>query len=132
LAALETRFMSSAQDRPDEGMSEETSMDGQGAPQDAAARVIAGRYRLVAPLGKGGMGIVWRACDVVRGEDVAIKEPHLAPYLGGESREVIVARLEREARAAAQISHPAVVNILDVVRDSGRPLIVMELIKGRN
>ncbi|MEV0406563.1 protein kinase [Actinoallomurus sp. NPDC050550] len=52
--------------------------------------------------------------------------------LGGESREVMVARLEREARAAAQISHPAVVNILDVVTDSGRRLIVMELINGRN
>ncbi|WP_433174872.1 protein kinase domain-containing protein [Actinoallomurus sp. CA-150999] len=113
-------------------MSDETSVDGQGAPQDAAAPMIAGRYRLVAPLGKGGMGTVWRAWDAVRGEDVAIKEPHLAPHLGGESREVMVARLEREARAAAQISHPAVVDILDVVRDSGRPLIVMELIKGRN
>lgn len=94
--------------------------------------MVAGRYRLVAQLGKGGMGTVWRARDVVRGEDVAIKEPQLTSNLGGESREVMVARLEREARATAQISHPAVVDILDVVTDSGRPLIVMELIEGRN
>ncbi|WP_285584450.1 serine/threonine-protein kinase [Actinoallomurus iriomotensis] len=94
--------------------------------------MVAGRYRLVERLGKGGMGTVWRAQDVVRGEDVAIKEPQLTSNLGGESPQVMVARFEREARAAAQISHPAVVDILDVISDSGRPLIVMELIKGRS
>lgn len=95
------------------------------------ARLVAGRYRLVEPVGRGGMGLVWRAEDVLLHRAVAVKEIHLRFGLP-EQAEHAAARTLREARAAAGLRHPGIVAVHDVVVDNGRPLIVMELVDGRS
>ncbi|MFJ5810660.1 protein kinase [Streptomyces sp. NPDC093093] len=85
--------------------------------------VIAGRYRLEERLGRGGMGTVWRATDELLGRSVAVKELHV-----GDGTEAAGAL--REARTLAQVRHPHVVVVHDVVEDDGRPYIVMELVDG--
>ncbi|RJL32583.1 serine/threonine-protein kinase [Bailinhaonella thermotolerans] len=92
--------------------------------------LLAGRYRLVGRLGRGGMGVVWRARDEMLRRDVAVKEVLLAEGQGGEEREERLRRTLREARAAAGLNHPGIVTVHDVVEEDGRPWIVMELIEG--
>jgi hypothetical protein len=89
--------------------------------------VVAGRYRLLARLGQGGMGVVWRAHDELLRRDVAVKELRVRLGVDGDfqARQVL-----REARAAARLRHPGVVAVHDVIVDDGRMLIVMELIEG--
>lgn len=89
------------------------------------------RYRLMGALGEGGMGRVWRARDELLGRDVAVKE--ITPE--GLSRSELGdlrARAIREARAIAQINHPNVVRIFDVVEEDGAPWIIMELVASRS
>jgi serine/threonine protein kinase len=93
-------------------------------------RVIAGRYRLLSPLGEGGMGTVWRARDEVLQREVAVKEVRAPAGLLASEVERMYARLEREAWAAARISNRNVVTVYDVAMEEGRPWIVMELIRG--
>ncbi|MFE2526362.1 protein kinase [Streptomyces sp. NPDC059382] len=93
-------------------------------------RVIAGRYRLLGPLGRGGMGIVWRARDEVLGREVAVKEVRAPAGLDTAEVERLYRRMEREAWAAARVSHRGVVTVYDVASEGGRPWIVMELIRG--
>ncbi|MEU9381624.1 serine/threonine-protein kinase [Streptomyces sp. NPDC048279] len=93
-------------------------------------RVIAGRYRLLSPLGEGGMGTVWRARDEVLGREVAVKEVRAPAGLPGSDVERMYARLEREAWAAARVANRNVVTVYDVAMEGGRPWIVMELIRG--
>ncbi|MEU3408014.1 serine/threonine-protein kinase [Streptomyces sp. NPDC006670] len=102
-----------------------TGSRGNSVPQDAPRKdvVIAGRYRLGKRLGRGGMGTVWRASDELLGRAVAVKELHV-----GEDGETAGAL--REARTVAQVRHPHVVVVHDVVEDDGRPYIVMELVEG--
>jgi Protein kinase domain len=95
----------------------------------AADRVIAGRYVLRALLGRGGMGVVWRAHDAVLGREVAVKEVVFPPALADQERGPAQARVLREARAAARLNHPGAVTLYDVVRDRGGTFIVMELIE---
>lgn len=93
-------------------------------------RVIAGRYRLLSPLGEGGMGTVWRARDEVLHREVAAKEVRAPAGLPAFDVERMYARLEREAWAAARIAHRNVVTVYDVALEGGRPWIVMELVPG--
>jgi tRNA A-37 threonylcarbamoyl transferase component Bud32 len=93
--------------------------------------LLGNRYRLVERLGQGGMGTVWRAYDEVMERDVAVKEPRLHTHMTDLERNLAFARLQREARAAAQIGHPSVITIHDVVSVGGSPWIVMERIRGR-
>ncbi|MFE7326147.1 serine/threonine-protein kinase [Streptomyces sp. NPDC057565] len=93
-------------------------------------RLIAGRYRLLGPLGQGGMGIVWRARDEVLGREVAVKEVRAPSGLPASDVQRLYARLEREAWAAARVSHRNVVTVYDVATEDSRPWIVMELIRG--
>ncbi|MEW2135074.1 serine/threonine-protein kinase [Streptomyces sp. NPDC005409] len=94
------------------------------------ARLIAGRYRLDARLGRGGMGIVWRATDQLLGRSVAVKEVALDPTLSGDEARLQRERTLREARAAAQLKHPHIIVVHDIVEDHQRPYIVMELVEG--
>ncbi|MFE9971509.1 serine/threonine-protein kinase [Streptomyces hirsutus] len=93
-------------------------------------RVIAGRYRLLSPLGEGGMGTVWRARDEVLHREVAVKEVRAPAGLPTPDVERMYARLEREAWAAARVADRNVVTVYDVATEDGRPWIVMELVRG--
>jgi len=95
-------------------------------------RVIAGRYRLLSPLGEGGMGTVWRAHDDVLQREVAVKEVRAPAGLPAPDVERMYTRLEREAWAAARVTHPNVVTVFDVATEDGRPWIVMELVRGQS
>ncbi|MFJ6905751.1 serine/threonine-protein kinase [Streptomyces griseoluteus] len=100
--------------------------------QPGRDRLIAGRYRLLSPLGEGGMGTVWRAHDEVLRREVAVKEVRAPAGLPAGDVERMYARLEREAWAAARVAHPNVVTVYDVAMEGGRPWIVMELVRGRS
>ncbi|MFF0385876.1 serine/threonine-protein kinase [Streptomyces sp. NPDC004286] len=100
--------------------------------QPGRDRLIAGRYRLLSPLGEGGMGTVWRAYDEVLQREVAVKEVRAPAGLPAGDVERMYARLEREAWAAARVAHPNVVTVYDVAMEGGRPWIVMELVRGRS
>ena len=97
-------------------------------PTADTGRVIAGRYRLLEPVGRGAMGIVWRARDQLLDRDVAIKEVQIAETLTEDERVNAYQRTLREAKTAARLNHPAVVTVYDVAEDEGRPWIVMQLI----
>src|SRR5690349_9944230 len=75
---------------------------------------IASRYRLGRQLGTGGMGRVWLGHDEILHRDVAVKEIVLPFGLGDDEREEMRLRTMREARAAARLNHPNVVQIYDV------------------
>ncbi|WP_328680001.1 serine/threonine protein kinase [Streptomyces sp. NBC_01261] len=94
------------------------------------ARVIAGRYRLEKRLGRGGMGVVWRATDQLLGRQVAVKEIAQDDSLSEEEARQQRDRTLREARAVAQLRHPHIIVVHDVVEQDERPYIVMELIDG--
>ncbi|WP_433066232.1 serine/threonine-protein kinase [Dactylosporangium sp. CS-033363] len=78
------------------------------------------------------MGTVWRASDTLLRRDVAVKEVILPPGLAPSDRDSMYQRTLREARAAAALSHPSVVQVYDVVTEAGRPWIVMELLQARS
>ncbi|MGY1502873.1 serine/threonine-protein kinase [Streptomyces sp. QTS52] len=104
------------------------------AVEEAAGtgRLLAGRYRVVDRLGRGGMGVVWRAVDEVLGREVAVKELRTFTDAAAPELAALRLRMQREARAAARIRHPGVVAVHDVTEVDGRPLIVMELVDGRS
>jgi hypothetical protein len=85
-----------------------------------------GHYEIVAPLGAGGMGEVYRARDDRIGRDVALK------VLPGSlvQNEDRLRRFEQEARAAGRLNHPNVVTVHDVGQDDGLPYVVSELLEG--
>jgi hypothetical protein len=105
---------------------------GGGAQPPEAGRLLAGRYRVTARLGRGGMGMVWRAVDEVLGREVAVKELRTFTDAGTAELEAMRARMQREARAAARVRHPGVIAVHDVAQHEGRPVIVMELVEGRS
>ena len=101
-------------------------------PSADTGRVIAGRYRLQAPIGRGAMGVVWRARDQLLDRDVAIKEVQIADTLTDAERATAFQRTLREAKTAARLNHPAVVTVYDVAEDGGRPWIVMQLVDAQS
>ncbi|MEM1303980.1 MAG: serine/threonine-protein kinase, partial [Planctomycetota bacterium] len=99
--------------------------------EDAASQtlgqddLIADRYRIVRPLGEGGMAAVFLAEDTESGEQVALKVPH---FVGdGDS---LLKRLRREGRAIAAINHPHVCGFRDIAEHRGRLLLTMDYIPG--
>ncbi|KOT36377.1 serine/threonine protein kinase [Streptomyces caelestis] len=107
-----------------------TDGDAENATARTNGRVIAGRYRLEARLGRGGMGVVWRATDQLLGRGVAVKELPLDETLSAADARRQRDRTLREARALAQLSHPHIIVVHDVVEDDEHPYIVLELIDG--
>jgi serine/threonine-protein kinase len=90
--------------------------------------VIDERYRLVRPLGSGGMGVVWLAHSLFLRVDVAIKLPH-----GPSMAAYAASRMAREAHAAARLGHPATARVLDLGTTSrGDPFLAMELLHGES
>ena len=89
-------------------------------------RVIDGRYRIVRRLARGGMATVYLADDLRLTRTVAVKVMH--DNLGTDDD--FVSRFDREARAAARLSHPNVVSVFDQGMDDERPYIVMEYVEG--
>jgi serine/threonine protein kinase len=93
-----------------------------------ATKKVAGRYVLQEPLGRGGMGAVWRARDEVLKRTIALKEVQIPPALEGSDGDNVNERVLREARAAARLSHPSATTVYDVFEDDGRTFIAMELV----
>ncbi|MGA4974006.1 serine/threonine-protein kinase [Streptomyces cinereoruber] len=95
-----------------------------------AGLLLAGRYRLGETIGRGGMGKVWRAHDEVLHRVVAVKELTAGRFVAEADRLVLHARTQKEARAAARITHPGVVTVHDVLEHDARPWIVMQYVDG--
>jgi hypothetical protein len=92
-------------------------------------RVIGGRYRLIAPVGEGGMATIWRAVDEQLDREVAVKL--LREQFGSDAG--FAARFRQEARAAGSLSHPNIVPVYDYGTDAdGAQFIVMQLVEGDN
>jgi serine/threonine protein kinase len=101
--------------------------------QSEPGRLVGGRYRLVARLGAGGMGKVWRARDLTLDIDVAIKEVSLPFTLSEAQQAERLRRAEREARNTVRLrDQPGIVTVHDVVVEDGVPWIVMQLVAGRS
>ncbi|CAM3713530.1 protein kinase [Kibdelosporangium persicum] len=88
--------------------------------------LVAGRYRLVGRIGRGAMGVVWRAHDERLDRTVAVKLLSFDAALGGTDGEQTDTRVMREARLAARLQHPNAIQVHDVVEHEGRPCLVME------
>ncbi|HSK93722.1 MAG TPA: Stk1 family PASTA domain-containing Ser/Thr kinase [Candidatus Angelobacter sp.] len=93
-------------------------------------RLISGRYRLIGPLGDGGMATIWRAIDEQLDREVAVKL--LRPQFSADPG--FAARFKQEARSAGGLSHPNIVSVYDYGTDGadGDQYIVMELVEGRD
>lgn len=98
---------------------------------NAEGRLVGGRYHLREPIGRGGMGIVWRAHDELLDRAVAVKEVRYDSAMGDELPE-LNRRTMREARAAGRLTHPNVVVVHDVIEEDGRPWIIMQLVESRS
>jgi serine/threonine protein kinase len=96
-------------------------------------REIAGRYRLVEELGRGGMGVVWEAWDERLHRHVAVKRLIVPSGTSVTDAAAMRSRFLREARAAARLEHPAIIGVHDVVEEPGGDIwMVMELVRGRS
>ncbi len=94
----------------------------------APGRRLVGRYRIDAPIARGGMATVWRSQDELLGRAVACKTLH--PELAHD--EALRGRFRQEAVAAAGLGHPNVVATYDTGEDDGTAFIVMELVEGES
>src|ERR1022692_3029097 len=89
-----------------------------------------GRYEIVSELGRGAMGIVYKAIDPNIGRTVAIKTVLVSRSGGNTAADEFVKRFQREARAAGVLSHPNIVTIYDAGQDQGVFYIAMEFVEG--
>jgi serine/threonine protein kinase len=92
----------------------------------------AGRYEIVGELGRGAMGIVYKAVDPVIGRTVAVKTIRLSEEGTGLSRPELLTRFQTEARAAGLLTHPNIVVVFDAGEEDGLYYITMELVEGKS
>ncbi|HEV7979457.1 serine/threonine-protein kinase [Amycolatopsis sp.] len=95
-------------------------------------REIAGRYRLIARIGGGAMGVVWQAKDIQLDRVVAVKELLMPFGQGEEKAEEAKNRAMREARIAARLQHPHAISVFNVVEDGDRPWLIMEYLPSKS
>src|ERR1041384_2322444 len=89
-----------------------------------------GRYQIVGELGRGAMGIVYKALDPAIGRTIAIKTIRLGEMSDDADRDRLRERLFREAQSAGILSHPGIVTIYDIAEESGLAYIFMEYVDG--
>jgi len=94
--------------------------------------IKAGRYEILGELGRGAMGIVYRATDPVIGRTVAVKTIRLSEEGTGLNRSELLSRFKTEARAAGLLAHPNIVVVYDAGEENGLFYITMELIEGKS
>ncbi len=92
--------------------------------------VIADRYELVVPISSGGMGVVWRARDLLEEGEVVVKEIRFPEILEPAARVALIQKLLAEAATLRTLEHPGLVRIVDVLEAHEPPLIVTELVDG--
>lgn len=92
----------------------------------------AGRYEITGELGRGAMGVVYKATDPVIGRTVAVKTIKLSEEGTGMSRPELLNRFQTEARAAGLLTHPNIVVVFDAGEEDGLYYITMELVEGRS
>src|SRR5246500_4469438 len=92
----------------------------------------AGRYEIVGELGRGAMGVVYRATDPVIGRNVAVKTIRLSEEGTGLTRTELLSRFQTEARAAGLLTHPNIVVVYDAGEENGLYYITMELVEGKS
>ena len=90
--------------------------------------LIAGRYRLVSRIGRGSMGVVWRAHDERLDRVVAVKQLLLDSAADEADAQEAAQRAMREARVAARLRHPHAIMVHDVVAHHGKPCLIMEFL----
>lgn len=91
-----------------------------------------GKYKIQCILGKGGMGIVYRALDPDIERDVAIKTIRFDTLTDGTAKDDLMARFIREARAAGKLAHPNIITVYDVGKEKDITYIVMQYIEGQS
>jgi eukaryotic-like serine/threonine-protein kinase len=106
------------------------ALRGRLTPSRPAAPERLGRYEILHPLGKGAMGVVYRARDPRIQREVAVKAIRLADEFDAEEIEQALVRFFREAEMAGRLSHPHIVTIYDAGEDHGIAYIAMELLRG--
>jgi len=97
-----------------------------------ATMVKAGRYEILSELGRGAMGVVYRAMDPVIGRTVAVKTIRLSEEGTGLTRPELLTRFQTEARAAGLLTHPNIVVVYDAGEENGLYFITMELVEGKS
>ena len=97
-----------------------------------ATTLKAGRYEIIGELGRGAMGVVYKATDPVIGRTVAVKTIKLSEEGTGMSRPELLTRFQTEARAAGLLTHPNIVVVFDAGEEDGLYYITMELVEGKS
>jgi eukaryotic-like serine/threonine-protein kinase len=105
-----------------------------GLSLSSVERKTIGRYQIVKTIGKGAMGVVYKAIDPLLDRTVAVKTIMSPQSSGRRVRSAFLERFQREAKAAAKMQHPAIVTIFDVGIDeeTGAPFMVLEYLPGES
>lgn len=93
--------------------------------------IILEKYQIIEEVGRGGMGLVYKALDLRLGRTVALKELVISPTITGVEKDEIVARFKQEAQTAAFLNHPNIITIFDVGEENNRHFIAMEFLPGK-
>ncbi len=100
------------------------------APEHQVGDVVVDRFELLFPIRSGGMGVVWRARDLLEEGEVAVKEIRFPAMLEEPARTALTAKLMEEARTLSSLEHPGLVRIVEVLDAEDPPLVVTELVEG--